>query len=392
MSANLPSSGVGNSDWKSTACILCECNCGVEVQLGGKDGRHLVKVRGDDAHPASKGYACEKAHRLDFYQNGPHRLTKPLRRRIDGSFEEIDWDTAIAEVAARFSAVRKEQGGETIFYYGGGGQGNHLPAVYGNTTRAALGSVHRANALSQEKTGEFWVATKMVGFYTRSDFHNCEVAFFLGKNPWMSHSIPQARVTLKEIAKDPARCLIVVDPRRTESAELADIHLQVKPGTDAWLLAAMLGVLVQEKLIADDWLALHANGVGEVLPHFADLPIAKYCEACGVPEELVHKAARRIASASSVASFEDLGVQMNRHSTLVSYLHKLLMLLTGNFGKKGSSYIPTMMAPFTVGHEGGAGIRGNIVGRPTELGGKKRHSCDRFASDRRSHALQCDSG
>jgi anaerobic selenocysteine-containing dehydrogenase len=159
----------------------------------------------------------------------------------------------------------------------------------------------------------------------------------------------------EEIAKDPARCLIVVDPRRTETAELADIHLQVKPGTDAWLLAAMLGVLVQEKLIAGEWLALHANGLGEVLPHFAGLPIAKYCEACGVPEELARQAARRIASAACAASFEDLGVQMNRHSTLVSYLHKLLMLLTGNFGKKGSSYIPTMMAPFTVGHEGGAG-------------------------------------
>jgi len=106
MPANVPTSGVASSDWQSTACILCECNCGVEVQLGGEDGRHLVKVRGDDAHPASKGYACEKAHRLDFYQNGPHRLTKPLRRRGDGSFEEIDWDTAIAEVAARFSAAR----------------------------------------------------------------------------------------------------------------------------------------------------------------------------------------------------------------------------------------------------------------------------------------------
>jgi formate dehydrogenase len=152
---------------------------------------------------ASKGYACEKAHRLDFYQNGPHRLTKPLRRRSDGSFEEIDWDTAIAEVAARFSAVRKEHGGEAIFYYGGGGQGNHFPALYSSATRAALGSIHRSSALAQEKTGEFWVAKKMVGFYTRSDFEHCEVAFFLGKNPWMSHSFPHARVTLKEISKEP---------------------------------------------------------------------------------------------------------------------------------------------------------------------------------------------
>jgi anaerobic selenocysteine-containing dehydrogenase len=82
-------------DWKVTACNLCECNCGVEVQLGGYDGRRFLKVRGDKSHPASKGYACEKPHRLDYYQNGCDRLTAPLRRRADGTFEEIDWETAI---------------------------------------------------------------------------------------------------------------------------------------------------------------------------------------------------------------------------------------------------------------------------------------------------------
>ena len=329
-----------STDWQPTACILCECNCGVEVQLGGEDGRRFVRVRGDDAHPASQGYACEKPSRLDFYQNGPDRLTRPLRRRPDGSFEEIDWDTAIREVAARFAAVRDAHGGEAIFYYGGGGQGNHLPGAYSRATRAVLGSVHRSNALAQEKTGEFWVATKMMGGYTRADFEHCEVALFLGKNPWHSHSIPRARVTLKEIAGDPARCLIVIDPRRTETAELADIHLQVKPGTDAWLLAAMVGVLVQEGLLARDWLAAHADGLAAVLPHFEALPVAAYCARSGVPEELVRSATRRIAGAASVATCEDLGVQMNRHSTLVSYLHRLLCLLTGNFGKRGTAYVP----------------------------------------------------
>ena len=72
--------------WHPTACILCECNCGLEVELGGEDGRHLVLFRGDKRHPSSKGYACEKAHRLDHYQNGRDRLTTPLRRRADGSF------------------------------------------------------------------------------------------------------------------------------------------------------------------------------------------------------------------------------------------------------------------------------------------------------------------
>jgi anaerobic selenocysteine-containing dehydrogenase len=352
------------SEWKSTACILCECNCGIEVQLGGEDGRRLVKVRGDDAHPSSRGYACEKPSRLDYYQNGPHRLTVPLRRRPDGSFEEIDWDTAIREVAARFAAIRDEHGGESIFYYGGGGQGNHLPGAYARSTRALLGSIHRSSALAQEKTGEFWVAEKMVGGYSRADFEHGEVALFLGKNPWFSHSIPRARTTLREIAKDPARCLIVVDPRRTETAEIADIHLQVKPGTDAWLLAAMIGVLVQEDRIARDWLAEHADGVSEVLPHFAALPVADYCTACGVPEETVRAAARRIAAASSMATFEDLGVQMNRYSTLVSYLHKLLVLMTGNFGKRGSAYVPVPFVPLAVGKEGsgGAGRRTPVTG------------------------------
>src|SRR5499426_301356 len=350
----MPASGPV-SEWKSTACILCECNCGIEVQLGGEDGRRLVRVRGDDAHPISQGYACEKPSRLDYYQNDPNRLTKPLRRRADGSFEEIDWDTAIREVAAGFAAVRDAHGGESIFYYGGGGQGNHLPGAYGRSTRAVLGSIHRSSALAQEKTGEFWVADRMLGGYTRADFEHCEVALFLGKNPWFSHSIPRARTTLREIAKDPARCLIVVDPRRTETAEIADIHLQVKPGTDAWLLAALIGVLVQEDRIAREWLAAHADGADDVLPHFAALPVAEYSAACGVPEELIRATARRIAEASSMATFEDLGVQMNRHSTLVSYLHKLLVFLTGNFGKEGAAYVPTVFVPLAVGREGGGG-------------------------------------
>ena len=344
-----------DADWKSTACILCECNCGLEVELGGAAGRNIVRVRGDDAHPASQGYACEKAHRIDFYQNGPHRLTKPLRRRPDGSFEEIDWDTAIREVAERLSSVRDAHGGESIFYYGGGGQGNHLPGAYGGVTRKLIGSIHRSSALAQEKTGEFWVAAKMLGGYSRGDFEHCEVGLFIGKNPWFSHGIPRARVTLRAIARDPERCLIVIDPRRTETAELADIHLQVRPGTDAWLLAAMVGVLVQEDLVKHEWLAEHADGLADVLPHLADIPVAKHCAITGISEDLVRKAVRRIAAAKSMATFEDLGVQMNRHSTLVSYLHKLLALLTGSFGKKGANYIPATLVPLAAGGEGGGG-------------------------------------
>ncbi len=322
--------------WQATACILCECNCGIQVELGGEGGRHLARIRGDRSHPSSQGYTCNKALRLDHYQHMPDRVTRPLRRRADGSFEEIDWDTAIREVAARLAAVRDAHGGDAVFYYGGGGQGNHLGGAYSGATLAALGSRYRSSALAQEKTGDFWVHGFMLGAGARGDFENAEVAIFLGKNPWHSHGLPRARHTLRQIAKDPNRTLIVIDPRRTETAELADIHLAVKPGTDAWLIAALVGVLVQEDLIAEAWVAEHTNGADEIVARFRSIPVAEYAAVSGVPEATVRDVARRIARASSVSIAEDLGIQMNRHSTLVSYLEKLVWALTGHFAKPGT--------------------------------------------------------
>src|SRR5262249_55835203 len=168
-----------------------------------------------------------------------------------------------------------------------------------------------------------------------------EVALFIGKTPWQSHGLPHARTTLKEIARDPQRTLIVIDPRRSETAELADIHLAVRPGTDAWCLAALVAVVVQEKLVDRAWLAEHADGLDDVERGFADVPIGAYATVCGLSEDQIRATARHIAAASSVAAFEDLGIQMNRHSSLCSYLEKLLWLLTGNFAKTGAQYSPT---------------------------------------------------
>jgi anaerobic selenocysteine-containing dehydrogenase len=162
-----------------------------------------------------------------------------------------------------------------------GGQGNHLPGAYATATRRALGSRHRSSALAQEKTGEFWVAGRVLGAHTRADFEHCDVALFLGKNPWHSHSIPRARVTLKEIARDPLRTLMVVDPRRTETAEIADIHLQVRPGTDAFLLATMLAVIVTEGMADRSFLDAHAMDVEPVFVALAAVSIAA-CSARAV--------------------------------------------------------------------------------------------------------------
>ncbi|HEY0225680.1 MAG TPA: molybdopterin-dependent oxidoreductase [Mycobacterium sp.] len=330
------------AEWQSTACILCECNCGIVVQV--EDGR-LARIRGDKDHPASQGYTCNKALRLDHYQNNRARLSTPLRRRADGTFEEIDWDTAIVEIAEGFKHIRDTYGGDKVFYYGGGGQGNHLGGAYSGAFLKALGARYRSNALAQEKTGEAWVDAQLYGGHTRGEFEHAEVSVFVGKNPWMSQSFPRARVVLNEIAKDPARSLIVIDPVVTDTAKMSDFHLRVRPGTDAWCLAALAAVLVQEGLCDEAFLAEHAHGVDTIRDALRDVRIGECAQRCGVDEDLLRAAARRVGTAGSVAVFEDLGIQQAPNSTLCSYLNKLLWILTGNFAKQGGQHLHSTFAP-----------------------------------------------
>ncbi|HEX5640689.1 MAG TPA: molybdopterin oxidoreductase family protein [Burkholderiaceae bacterium] len=340
-------------EWKKTACILCAVNCGLEVQT---IGARITRVRGDKANPVSQGYVCEKSQRMDQYQNGADRIDAPLRRRADGSYERIDWDTALREIAAKLADIRARHGGESIFFYGGGSQGNHLGGTYADSTLKALGVRYRSNALAQEKTGEGWVQGKMMGCGVHGDFEHCEVAVFVGKNPWQSHGFARARTLLTAIKHDPARTLVVIDPRRSETAAMADIHLAVRPGTDAWCLAALAAILVQDGLLARDWLAAHTTGLDAVEPALMAIPVAEYARRCGIDEALLRRTAERIARAKSVAMIEDLGVQMNRHSTLVSWLQRLVWLLPGHYAREGTNnaFVPLLgLSAFSKGEGGG---------------------------------------
>jgi len=334
-------SATESTAWKKTACIICALNCGLEVQA---EGRRIVRIRGDKAHPISQGYVCEKSQRMDYYQNGADRLESPMRRRPDGTYEAIDWETAIREIAAKFTAIKARHGGESILYYGGGSQGNHLGGVYGDSTIKALGIQYRSNALAQEKTGEAWVQGKMTGSGIHGDFEHCEVAVFVGKNPWQSHGFARTRVILREIQNDPARSLIVIDPRRSETAAMADMHLAVRPGTDAWCLAALAAIIVQQGLVARTWIDEHTTGYAPVAEALQRIPVSDYAGICGVDEALLRRAAERIARAESVSMIEDLGVQMNLHSTLVSYLNRLVWLLTGHYARRGTNnaFVPLL--------------------------------------------------
>lgn len=319
-----------------TACNLCFENCGLEVTVGGEDGRQFIKIKGDPDHPKSRGYICNKAARLNFYQNDNNRIHSPKKRMPDGTYVDISWDQAIHEIGEALKGVKERYGGERILFYGGGGQGNHLGATYVTSLLHALGVRYKGNPASQEKTGHTFVFSQMFGLPVHCEIDKAQVVMFSGKNPFMSNGMSQARNFLREIKKDPDRTLIVLDPRRTETTDYADIHLAVRPGRDAWCLSAILAEIVQQHQLPRDWLEAHTDNYLVVVERFSRVSVADYARHCGIPLEIIKEAAEAIATASSFSLEEDLGVQMAPHSTLNSYLNLLLCALTGNFGRSGT--------------------------------------------------------
>ncbi len=336
---------MNTGEWKPTACVLCSENCGLEVQV---EGTRLARIKGDRRHPTSAGYLCDKASHLDHYQNNRDRLTSPLRRGADGSLERVSWDEAIAEIARRIVAIRDEHGPHALAFYGGAGQGNQLALPWAVGFRMAMGTPYMYHALGQEKTGEFWLDGHLFGSqtcHTGRDIEHTDYVIFSGTNPWHAHGFPRARKLLRDISNDPKRTMVVIDPRRTETAELADIHLQVRPGTDAFVFAALLGTILQEGLENRRFIDTRTIGFDDVRAQLAGVSVDDYSRMAGVEPEVVRRVARGFAAAEGACVRSDLGLQQSRHSTLNLYLEKLLYLVTGHFGKRGGMAIHAQTLP-----------------------------------------------
>jgi len=212
----------------------------------------------------------------------------------------------------------------------------------------ALGTPYMYHALGQEKTGEFWLDGHLFGSqtcHTGRDIEHSDFVIFTGTNPWHAHGFPRARKLLHDFSTDPNRTMVVIDPRRTETAALADIHLQVRPGTDAYVFAAMLGTILQEGLENRRFIDARTTGFGEVRAHLGEVPVDDYSRRAGVDPGLVRQVARGFATAEGASVRSDLGLQQSHHSTLNLYLEKLLYLVTGHFGKRGGMAIHAQTIP-----------------------------------------------
>jgi len=222
-----------------------------------------------------------------------------------------------------------------------------MEAAFGVRLLRALGSHYHYSPLAQELTGMFWVQGRTLGrqyLHTIPDETETDMLVAWGWNGWMSHQMPRARRHLKRIADDPDKILVAVDPRKSETAERADVHLRLRPGTDALLLKAMIAIIVQRAWYRGDFIAEHVSGFGEIAPLFHEFDARAAIEVCQLDYGQVRDLCK-LMTTRNWCIHSDLGLLMNRHSTLASYLEMVLLALCGRIGVRGGNVIPGRLMP-----------------------------------------------
>ena len=321
-----------------TICVLCSHNCGLLVDV--QDGR-IISLRPDKSS-LSAGYICSKASSVPWTINHSQRVEHPLRRREDGGFDRISWDQAIAEIAGKLTAIRGQHGGNAIGFVGGGGQANHLASMYGLSFVAALGSRRWYNSYAQEKSQHHlmdqWMFDAPPSTVFHADIENAPLLVVMGTNPRISNRGPNPTITFNELRRAEGRRLMVVDPRETETSAQADYHLRVRPGGDAFLLLGICKTLVEEDLADRAFVADRTSGNELLTQALSVVDVQAMAHLSGLTQKQVREAARAIARAPAASIMYDLAVEQTWFSTLISYLIRVVLILTGNVGRAGSNY------------------------------------------------------
>lgn len=332
-------------EWKKSSCVLCPQICGLEIMV--EDNR-IVKVKGDKDNPRSKGYCCRKGLSVADYAHNADRLFYPMKK-VGDHHERITWEQAIKEISEKLLAIKAEYGGQTIAYMGGGAIGGQMEVPIGLKLLEFLGSRNYYSSIAQEFSNAFWVDGRIQGkqgILFGADVHNADTVVAWGWNGWMSHMEPRARELILAIQKDPNRKLIVVDPRVSETAERADIHLQLKPGSDTMLLKSMIRIVLDNGWDDKPYIEAHVSGWDEVCPLFDGFDAKRaITEVCGLDYDKVFEVTRLIAKTKSCIH-QDLGIYMNRNSTINNYLLRVLSTITGRVCVEGGQIIPATLYPW----------------------------------------------
>ncbi|WP_417531513.1 molybdopterin-dependent oxidoreductase [Marinobacter lipolyticus] len=319
-------------------CHLCEAMCGVAIEV--KDG-HIASIKGDEDDPLSHGHICPKAVALQDLHEDPERLRKPMRKTANG-WKEMDWDEAFDLVADRLHRVRKEQGRNSIgVYLGNPNVHNHGSLVATMPFLRAIGSQNRFSATSNDQLPHMLASLEMFGhqiLFPIPDIDRTDLFICIGANPMASNgslmTVPDVRGRLKAL-KGRGGKMIVVDPRRTETAKLADEFHFIRPGTDALLLMAMVHTLFDEDLVnlghAENW----TKDVD--LLRLASLSFTPEAVSAhtGLEPDSIRQLARQLATTQKAALYTRMGTSTQAFGGVATWLAYCLNILTGKLDATG---------------------------------------------------------
>jgi anaerobic selenocysteine-containing dehydrogenase len=329
-------------------CPLCEATCGLAIE---HDGERVLKVRGDSDDPFSRGFICPKGASIGELHADPDRLTTPMIRR-DGELVPATWDEAFAEIEARLDPIRESGDKDATAVYLGNPNAHTLDGlIYLRALVKAIGTRNIFSATSVDQLPKQIASGLMFGSglsIAIPDIDRTDYMLILGANPLASNgslmTAPDFRGRLQAI-RDRGGRVVVVDPRRTRTAEVADEHHPIRPGRDAHLLAGIVHTLIDERLVDldGDW-SEHVNGaelIGEAVAPFAPETVAP---ACGIAAADIRRIARDIAAAPTSVVYARIGSTTQEFGTLASWLVDVINTLTGNLDRPGGAMFPLAAA------------------------------------------------
>ncbi|PPJ13834.1 oxidoreductase [Nocardia nova] len=327
----------------SRQCTLCEAHCGIRVTV--EDDR-VVRIEGDPDDVLSQGYICPKATAMGALHHDPDRLRTPVRR-VGDRFEPIGWDEAFREIGQRLREIRSEHGPSAIGMYLGNPAAHSSSVLYGVLLRVALLTRNFFSASSIDQFPQEFAAWRMFGsnvLMPVADIDRTDRLVILGANPAVSNgsvtTMPNAKQRIKRV-RERGGTVVVIDPRRTETARLADQHIAVVPGGDVYLLLAVLHVLIDEKLCDERAVRARCTGWDELRETAAQCTPELAAPHAGVDAETIRGFARDHAAARSAVLYARIGVCQQVTGTLTHWLVNTINAVTGNLDRAGGQMFAT---------------------------------------------------
>lgn len=328
-------------------CPLCEATCGLAVTL---DGDTVTSVRGDDDDAFSRGFICPKGASLKALHEDPDRLRQPLVKRA-GQWHEATWDEAFAEIDRRLVPLVSEHGPDAVAVYLGNPTSHNLGVtLYGRAFYKALGTRNIYTASSVDQLPKHYSSGYLFGdplSIPVPDLDRTQHLLLLGANPLVSNgsimTVPDARGRLRAIRERGGK-VVVVDPRRTRTAEVADEHHAIWPGTDALLLFALVHVILEEGLADLGRVGEHVTGFDDLAALAAPFSPEAVARHTGIAATEIERLARELAAADCAAVYGRIGTTTQEFGTLASWLVDVLNVVTGNLDRPGGAMFPLAAA------------------------------------------------